>query len=72
VSVLALIIGVLTARLAEAETPIALGSGTEWKCYKLPYIEICNHTAQGESLPQQAEPEAYASLKLSGVSSELR
>jgi hypothetical protein len=61
VSILALIIGVLTAGLAEAETPAALGSPSEWKCHKLPYIEICNHTAQGKSLPKQAE--AYASLK---------
>jgi hypothetical protein len=64
VAILALIIAVLTARLTEAETPTALGSGSEWKCHKLPYIEICNHTAQEKSLPKQAE--AYASLKLSG------
>jgi hypothetical protein len=69
VSVLALIIGVLAARLTEAETPTALGSGSEWKCHKLPYIEICNHTAPGKSLPKQAD--AYASLKSSGVSFEM-
>jgi hypothetical protein len=44
VSILALIIGVLTAGLAEAETPTLLGSGSDWKCHKLPYVEICNHT----------------------------
>jgi hypothetical protein len=68
VSVLALIIVVLTTRLTAAETPTALGSGSEWKCYKLPYVEICDHTAQGKSLPKQAEAEAYAGLKSSGVS----
>jgi hypothetical protein len=72
VSILALIIGVLTAGLAEAETPAALGPGSEWKCYKLPYMEICNHTAQGQSRPKQAEAEAYASLRLNGVSFEMR
>jgi hypothetical protein len=47
VSILALIIGVLTVRLAAGETSTAPGSGSEWKCHKLPYIEIC--------LPERAE-----------------
>jgi hypothetical protein len=41
VSLLALIIGVLTIRLAAGETPMASVSGSESKCHQLPYIEIC-------------------------------
>jgi hypothetical protein len=60
VSIMALIIVLLTARLMEAEAPMALGS--DWKCRKLPYVQICDHTAQGKRLPKEA---LCASLKLS-------
>jgi hypothetical protein len=66
VSILALIIGVLTVRLAAGETPTVRGSGSERKCHQLPYSEICSHTGQGKSVPKRAE--VYASLRLSAVS----
>jgi hypothetical protein len=68
VSVLALVVGVLTAPLAEAEIPTALGSGSEWKCHRLPFIQICDHVVQVKGLPKEAE--LYAGLKASGVSFE--
>jgi hypothetical protein len=36
--------------------------GSDWKCRKLPYVQICDHTAQGKRLPKEA---LCASLKLS-------
>jgi hypothetical protein len=52
VSIMALIMVLLTAKLMEAEAPMALGS--DWKCHKVPYVEICSHTAQGKRLPDEA------------------
>jgi hypothetical protein len=53
VSIMALIIVLLTARLVEAEAPMALGS--DWTCHKVPYIEICSHAAQGKRLPDAGQ-----------------
>jgi hypothetical protein len=45
ISILVLIVAVLTVRFAEAETPSSV-LGSDWRCHRLPYIEICNHTSQ--------------------------
>jgi hypothetical protein len=51
VAIAALIIGILTMELAKADTPISGSLGSEWKCHKLPYMEICDHTVQRNSSP---------------------
>jgi hypothetical protein len=48
-AITALIIGVLTMAFAKADTFTSAGLGSEWTCYKLPYMMICDHTAQRKS-----------------------
>jgi hypothetical protein len=57
----ALIIAVVMAGLAVADTPAALGSDSGWTCHRLAFVEICDHTAQGKS-PSNAAA-GYASPK---------
>jgi hypothetical protein len=57
----ALIIAVVMAGLAVADTPAALGSDSGWTCHRLAFVEICDHTAQGKSPSNKAM--GYASLK---------
>jgi hypothetical protein len=43
-AIAALVIGTLTMEFAKANTPTSAGSlGSEWKCHKLPFMEICDH-----------------------------
>ena len=53
VSIMGLIVVFLAARLMEAEAPMALGSG--WTCHKVPYVEICSHTARGKRLRDEVQ-----------------
>jgi hypothetical protein len=50
-AITALIIGVLTMEFAKADTLTSSGLGPEWRCHKLPYMEICDHMIQGKSPP---------------------
>jgi hypothetical protein len=50
-AITALVIGTLTMEFARANTPTSAGLGSEWKCHKLPFMEICDHTVQRKSSP---------------------
>ena len=50
-AITALIIGMLTMEFAKADTVTSSGLGSEWKCYRLPYMVICDHTATRKSSP---------------------
>jgi hypothetical protein len=41
-SLMALIVLVLGARLVQAQPSAASNLGSGWTCHKLPYVEICN------------------------------
>jgi hypothetical protein len=41
-SLMALIVLVLGARLVHAQPSAASNLGSGWTCHKLPYVEICN------------------------------
>jgi hypothetical protein len=44
VAIAALVVGILTMEFAKANPPTSASSlGSEWKCHKLPYMEICDH-----------------------------
>jgi hypothetical protein len=58
-AITALIIGVLTMEFAKAETLISSGLGAEWKCHKLPYMEICNHIIQRKNPPKRVGVSRY-------------
>jgi hypothetical protein len=49
VALAALVIGILTVEFAKANTFASASLGSEWKCHKLPYMEICEHTVQRKS-----------------------
>ena len=49
-AITALIIGILSMEFAKAETTSS-GLGSEWKCHRLPYMVICDHTATRKSSP---------------------
>jgi len=44
--IVALLLVVLTLEFAKAETLTSSSLGTEWKCHRLPYIQICDHIVQ--------------------------
>ena len=48
-SMLALAIAVLASSFVEAEAPTALGPSIGWKCHRLPFIGICDHTARAKT-----------------------
>jgi hypothetical protein len=45
-TLLVLLMVVLTWEFAKAETLTSSSLGSEWKCHRLPYIQICDHIVQ--------------------------